>query len=146
MLMLEYRSIAWWYWLITVCLLTIGVSGMPIGFKLAIGFTAFQLIHFILLERRLISFRVEVRLGYLLLLLVALPTELHWIYWIPTVGTWAQVFFGYCLMARMVSLLPWNRKQKLSGALLKRTFLSVPVRGNMLQGLPPAKMGKMNHA
>jgi hypothetical protein len=31
--MIEYRSIAWWYWLLTVCLLTVGVSAVPVGFK-----------------------------------------------------------------------------------------------------------------
>jgi hypothetical protein len=40
-------------------------------------------------------------------------------------------------MARLVSLLPWNRKEPFSFALVLRTFLSVPVRGNILQGLPP---------
>jgi hypothetical protein len=73
----------------------------------------------------------------LLLLLIALPENLQLIYWIPTIGTWAQVLFGYCTMARMVSLLPWNRKEAFSFTLLKRTFLSAPVRGNILQGLPP---------
>jgi hypothetical protein len=42
-------------------------------------------------------------------------------------------------MARLVSLLPWNRKEGFSLALVKRTFLSPPVRGNVLQGLPPLK-------
>lgn len=67
-----------------------------------------------------------------------LPENLQLIYWIPTVGTWAQVLFGYCAMARMVSLLPWNRKEALSFDYIKRTFVSAPVRGNILQGLPPA--------
>jgi hypothetical protein len=41
------------------------------------------------------------------------------------------------MMARVVSLLPWNRNEAFSFGLLKRTFLSAPVRGNILQGLPP---------
>ena len=134
MFMLEYRAISWWYWLVTVGLLTAGVSGWPTGFLLAIGLTLFQLIHFTIRERSITSFPIQVRLGYLLLLLIALPEKLQLIYWIPMIGTWAQVLFGYCTMARMVSLLPWNRKEAFSFALLKRTFLSVPVRGNILQG------------
>lgn len=138
MFMLEYRSISWWYWLVTVGFLTAGVSGWPAGFLLAIGLTVFQLIHFIIRERGFSAFPVQVRFGYLLLLLIALPDQLQLIYWIPTVGTWAQVLFGYCTMARMVSLLPWNRKEAFSLVLVKRTFLSAPVKGNILQGLPPA--------
>lgn len=137
MFMLEYRAISWWYWLVTVCFLTAGVSGWPTGFLLAIGFTVFQLIHFSIREGSFTAFPIQVRLGYLLLLLIALPENLQLIYWIPTIGTWAQILFGYCTMARMVSLLPWNRKEAFSFALLRRTFLSAPVRGNILQGLPP---------
>jgi len=136
MFMIEYRALSWWYWLVTVCLLTAGVSGWTIGFQLAIGLTVIQLVHFTIRGRSLTAFPVQVRVGYLLLLLVAFPQPLQWIYWIPTIGTWAQVLFGYCTMARMVSLLPWNRQEAFSLDLLKRTFLSAPVRGNILQGLP----------
>lgn len=138
MFMIEYRAISWWYWLVTVCFLTAGVLGWPAGFQLAIGLTVFQLIHFTIREHSISAFPVQVRLGYLLLLLIALPEKLQLIYWIPMIGTWAQVLFGYCTMARMVSLMPWNRKEACSFSLLKRTFFSAPVRGNILQGLPPA--------
>lgn len=137
MFMLEYRSLGWWYWLVTVCLLSAGVSGWPMGFLLAIVLTVFQLAHFIIREGSVAAFPVQVRLGYLLLLLIALPEGLQLIYWIPTIGTWVQVLFGYCTMARTVALLPWNREEAFSLALLKRTFLSPPVRGNIMQGLPP---------
>ena len=137
MFMLEYRAISWWYWLVTVGFLTAGVSGWPTGFLLAIGLTVFQLMHFTFRERSITAFPIQVRLGYLLLLLIALPDQLQLIYWIPTIGTWAQVLFGYCAMARTVSLLPWNRKEAFSFDLLKRTFFSAPVRGNIMQGLPP---------
>jgi len=135
--MIEYRALSWWYWLVTVGFLTAGVSGWPTGFTLAISLTVFQLVHFTIRERSLTAFPIQVRLGYLLLLLIALPENLRLIYWIPTIGTWVQVLFGYCTMARTVSLLPWNREEAFSPALLKRTFLSAPVRGNILQGLPP---------
>jgi len=136
MFMIEYRASSWWYWLVTVGLLTAGVSGWATGFQLAIGLTVIQLAHFGIREHSFTAFPIQVRVGYLLLLLVALPEPLQWIYWIPTIGTWAQVLFGYCTMARMVSLLPWNRQEAFSLDLLKRTFLSAPVRGNILQGLP----------
>jgi hypothetical protein len=69
-----------------------------------------------------------------LLLLIALPPKLNVIYWVPTIGTWALILFGYCTMARTVSLLPWNRREPLSLSLLKRTYFSAPVRGSILQG------------
>jgi len=134
MTMIEYKDFGWWYWLATVCLLTAGLAGWSDGFMYAIGLTIFQLIHFIIREKSLTAFPVQVRIGYLLLLLIALPEPLQWIFWIPTIGTWAQIIFGYCTMARLVSTLPWNRKEAFSLAFMSRTFLSRPVRGNIMQG------------
>jgi hypothetical protein len=133
MLRFEYTTIRWWYWLATVVLLTAGVAGWSTGFLLAIGLTVLQAIHFAIRERSMTAFPVQVRLAYLLLLLVALPEELQLIYWLPLIGTWVQVLFGYCTMARTVSLLPWNRNEAFSLGLLKRTFVSPPVRGSILQ-------------
>jgi len=139
MFMIDYKELSWWYWLVTACLLTAGVAGYQIGFILAIGLTVFQLIHFMIRVHSITAFPIQVRFWYLMLLLVALPGPLQIIYWVPTVGTWAQLIFGYCTMARCVSLLPWNRNQPFSVDLLSRTFFSRPVRGNIMQGLPPAR-------
>ncbi|RRQ21561.1 hypothetical protein [Thiohalobacter thiocyanaticus] len=137
MFMFEPRDIGWWYWLATVILLSVGLAGWPQAFALAIALTVLQLLHYMLREKSIEAFPVQVRIGYLLLLLLAWPEPLQWIYWIPAIGTWAQVIFGYCTMARLVSLLPWNRRETFSWALVRRTFLSPPVRGNVLQGHAP---------
>lgn len=134
MFMVEYKDIGWWYWLVTAGFLTYGVSGNTIGFMLAIGLTVFQLIHFIVREKSMATFPIQVRFWYLMLLLVAFIEPLRLLYWIPCVGTWAQIIFGYCAMARIVSLLPWNRDKAFSMSLLKETFFSRPVRGSVQQG------------
>jgi len=134
MLMLEYRDIGWWYWLVTAGLLNLGVAGYPVGFALAIGLTIFQFLHYAIQAGSFSSFPAQVRVGYLILLLIALPEPMNWLYWLPTAGTWAQVLFGYCGMARFVSLMPWNRREPLSSALIKKTFISRPVRGSVKQG------------
>lgn len=130
MWMIEYKTVSWWYWLATACLLTLGVGGYPLAFPLAIALTLIQLLHYLARERNLAAFPIQVRAWYLGLLLIALPAPLQPLYWIPTIGTWALVLFGYCGMARIVSLLPWNRSQPLSMSLVKKTFLSRPVRGS----------------
>lgn len=132
--MIEYKDTGWWYWLFTAVLLTYGLTVDSTGFMLAIGLTLFQLIHFALRERSVTAFPVQVRFWYLVLLIIALPQPLHLIYWIPAIGTWAQIIFGYCTMARLVSLFPWNRSNQFSLALLKKTFISRPVRGSIKQG------------
>ena len=134
MFMIEYKDIGWWYWLVTAPLLTIGVLGNELGFILAIGLTIFQLIHYIVREKSIKAFPVQVRFWYLLLLIVAFPEIMQWLYWVPCIGTWAQVIFGYCAMARLVSLWPWNREEPFTLELIVSTFLSRPVRGSVKQG------------
>ena len=139
MFMIDYKELSWWYWLVTACMLTAGVSGYPIGFTLAIASTVFQLLHFIIMHRGIKPFPVQVRFWYLMLLLVSFPEPMRMVYWIPTIGTWAQLIFGYCTMARCVSLFPWNRSVPFSMEFLVKTFLARPARGSVLQGLPAAK-------
>jgi len=136
MFMIDYKEISWWYWLATVCLLMAGLAVNPDYYFLAIALTIIQIIHFSIRERSITAFPVQVRFWYMALLLVSLPQPMQWLYWVPVVGTWAQLIFGYCTMARCVSLLPWNREEAFSIELLMQTFLSRPVRGNILQGLP----------
>jgi len=134
MFMIEYKDIGWWYWLVTAVLLTVGLLGNEMGFFLAAGLTIFQLMHYILREKGIKAFPVQVRFWYLLLLIVSLPDSLQWLFWVPCVGTWAQVLFGYCAMARLVSLFPWNRETPFTTKLVVNTFLSRPVRGSVKQG------------
>lgn len=137
MFMIDYKQSNWWYWFLTACLVTAGVAGYTMGFDLAIVLTVIHLIDFMLRERSVTAFTVQVRLVVLLYLLVSYPEPMQFLFWLPVVGMWARALFGYCLMARTMSLMPWNRRTALTGELLKRTYFSRPVRGNIMQGLPP---------
>jgi len=139
MFIIEYKDTGWWYWLVTAILLTYGVIWNELGFILAMGLTFVQVLHYIIREKSIKAFPVQVRFWYLMLLLVSFPEMMQWLYWIPCIGTWAQIIFGYCAMARMVSLLPWNRKEDFTLKLVKRTFLSPPVRGSVQQGFAKTK-------
>ena len=131
MLMLEVKDVGWWYWLVTAVLLSYGLLVDPMGLLLAVGLTVINLAHFAVRADQLTAFPVQVRFFYLLLLLVALPEPMRWLFWIPAIGTWAQVLVGYCTMARLVSLLPWNRREPLTWRLVWRRFASLPVRGSV---------------
>jgi hypothetical protein len=80
----------------------------------------------------------RLRVGYLGLLLFGLWEYGYFMYWIQLAGTTAMVLVDYCPLARFLSLMPWNRKEPFSMELLRRTVMSPPVKGNILQGLPPA--------
>jgi len=131
MFMIDYRDISWWYWLATAMLLSYGMTGRPVGFILAIGLVLIQLIHYIIKEDRLSAFTVQVRFMTLVFFVTIYPSPLQPLYWVPTIGLWAQVIFGYCAMARCVSLISWNRDSPISYALLMKTFFSLPVRGSV---------------
>ncbi|RRQ23055.1 hypothetical protein [Thiohalobacter thiocyanaticus] len=133
--MLRDKTLDWWYWLATDVLLINGLAGGPGGFVPVIALTVVQLVHYLLRERAPGAFPVQVRTGYLLLLLVGQWPSLAFIYWIQLAGTTAMVTVGYCPLARMLSLLPWNRTRPFSLALLRRTFLMPPTRSSVLQAL-----------
>jgi hypothetical protein len=129
--MIDYRELAWWYWLVIACLLTAAMAGHPIAYGIAVGTAALQILHFAFRERNIAAFPVQVRIAYLAMLIAGLWEPLQWIHWLQLAGTTARVLIGYCLLARTLSLAPWNRWQPLSFALIKRTFLSLQA------GVPP---------
>ncbi|MHC4498123.1 MAG: hypothetical protein ACYS21_03310 [Planctomycetota bacterium] len=135
-LMIMPKEITWWVWAITAVLLAVGLVGFSVGFMAATVLSAIQAIVFVFKRRSLRDFAVQTRVGYSLLLVVCYIPVMRSLYWLPAIGTFALILFGYCLTARVLSLLPWNRTEKLSRNLLRRTFLSAPVVGNMMQGLP----------
>lgn len=125
-LFLLYRDWTWWAWTVTAILLAMGLGGISGSFEAAILLSVCQTAVMLVRDRRISAFPVQLRLAYTLLLMVCYPPWMHWLYWLPTVGTFALVIFGYCLMARALSLLPWNRQEPLSLELLRRTLLSAP--------------------
>lgn len=138
MFMIDYKQVNWWYWFATACVLAAGFAGYQIGFVLAIALSVVQFVHFLVRERNLAAFTVQVRSVVLLYMVAAFfdPTKI--LFGIAVAGTWARSIFGYCLMARTVSLFPWNLRTPFSTSLVTRTYCSRPVRGNIMQGLPPA--------
>ena len=116
----------WWAWTITTVLLVLGLCGYSLAFVGAMVVTAGQGIVLLVRDRSLAAFSVQLRAAYLLLLLISYPPPMRWLYWLPTVGTFALVVFGYCLLARFLSLLPWNSHEAYTLGRLRRTFLSAP--------------------
>lgn len=134
--MIDYREFSWWYWAATDVLLFVGLAGHREAFILAIALSAVQIVHFRWLTGAFLAFPAQVRVAYTGLLLLALLPDMRWLFWIPAIGTAAQVLLGYCALARCLSLMPWNRHEPLTWRLVWRTFASRPVKGNVMQGLP----------
>lgn len=142
--MIRPRELGWRYWAVIDVLLWAGLLAWPPALLLALAAALGQIVHYRLREGRAAAFPVQVRSVYAAILAAGLWPPLVGLLWFAAVGTLAQVLFGYCFLARLLSLAAWNRAGPPSWAEVARTFLSPPVAGNVLQGqapLPPAGPG-----
>jgi hypothetical protein len=120
---------AWWYWLsVWIPLGFWTVDGAPGGLVCAIAFCAVSLADFRLQDGSWAAFPVQVRAGFLLLLLAGIPDALRIVNWIQLAGTGAMLAFDYCPLARLVSLAPWNRGRPLTAAMVRAVLLTPPSR------------------
>jgi hypothetical protein len=124
----------WWAWTVTTALLAVGLAGDDAGFLGAMAVTAGQGVVLILRDRSPAAFSVQLRAAYLLLLLVCHLPSMRWLYWLPALGTFALISVGYCLLARCLSLLPWNSREPYTLDRLRRTFFSRPDLGRVPAG------------
>lgn len=131
--MVSHNAIRWSYWAAIAALLVAGLAGRNEGFYLALVVAVVQLLHYGWRERSLKAFSVQVRLAYAALLLIDVlwePMRLH--LWWMAFFTLVVVVFDWCLLSRIMVLMPWNRKEPMSWALLRETFFSGPVKGSVI--------------
>lgn len=134
------KRIVWIYWFVTALLLAPWLfAGWAPGIYAAIALTAVQAFHFLALEKRITAFPVQLRIAYLLLLAAGLWWPLFFLHWIQFAGTWAFVATGYCPLARMLMLFPWNRERELSWSLAWTLIATPPTDGSIRDRLaaPP---------
>lgn len=105
---------SWWYWRVSAALLTYGVFWNPMGFCFAGILGIAHAVHFIWIERSLTAFAVQVRLAYLAILILGAWEPLRVLYVAPFIGTWVLVLYGYCFLARVLAMMPWNRRTALT--------------------------------
>jgi len=111
---IRYRHFDWWYWLVICIGIGAGLAGWRGGFQLCAATSALQLAHFIIRDRSLTSFPVQVREVWLALVLLALWPPLWWMFIALFVGVAMVVLFDRCGIARALVRMPWNRDVKLS--------------------------------
>jgi hypothetical protein len=136
--MKRQRGLVWWYWLLTGVALGASLAGGNAGLTVAIALTTLAGIHLGLRSRSMVALPVQVRAAYLGLLLLGSWPPLRALHWMQLAGTAVVLVFDYCVLARLLSLLPWNRRAPLTRARLLATFLSPPVRGSVAAALDRA--------
>jgi len=119
-------ELSWWMWWIIASGLAVGIAGYRSGFLVAIGISLAKAVFIVFKGRNVRSSAAQVRVAYLLLLMICFIPGLRWLYWVPLIGTLALIIAGYCLMARFLSLLPRNRAEAINASLLWHTFVDPP--------------------
>lgn len=110
---IDYTSLYWWYWFITLLAIISGLAGMTQGFYVAILISLFQFFHFTF-KQGFSAFPTQVRFVYAILVLAGLFESTHFFYLAMLIGTVMVTFFDRCIIARILVLMPWNKNVKLS--------------------------------
>lgn len=131
--LLQPADFGWWCWLASGVLFAAWLAGAGGAFWLLAALSGFQVAWFWRLDGGPGAFRVQVRIAYAGLVLLTAWPPLRLLGWVPTVGTWAQVIFGYCALARLLSLMPWNRSEPFTWRLAWRTFAAPPAATSILE-------------
>jgi hypothetical protein len=121
-------------WLATACLLTIALAGYTHTIGAAIVFMAVRVVQISARTQDMTSFPVQVHVAYLLLLVVGSSSTFAFVHWNLLVGTWVYIITGYCVLARCLALLPWNRSEPLTWPDIAHVIFSRPVE-NILQSV-----------
>ena len=116
----------------TGALLADALWGWPLGFAPPIGLTVVQTLHYLVWGGSAQAFPVQVRIDYLVWMLAGLWESLGFFHWIQLAGTTATLLVDCCPMARLMSLMPRNRRAPLTLGLIVRTFARPPVRSSIL--------------
>jgi hypothetical protein len=104
---------------LTVPLVAAHLAGAPAAIAAAMALCGIVGLFFFARLGSVRPMPVQVRLAYLALLALGLAPGMGWLQWVQLVGTSAMVTFGYCPLVRLLTLLPWNRRESLSSGFLK---------------------------
>lgn len=109
----RYNEFDWWFWTIIGATIGLGLVGFSWGYVAALLVSVANLVYYIVKDRSLVSFAVQVREVWLVLMLVATLPLMGWFFVLLFVGMVLVVFFDRCGIARVLILMPWNKDVEL---------------------------------
>jgi hypothetical protein len=124
------------YWQLTALGLAAHFAGWPAALPLVLALNSAQVLHVLAARRSFRPLDVQVRIGYLGLLALGSFGPLGPIHVVQFVGVNALLVADYCPLARLLVLLPWNRRVPLSGPLVRWLLRSPPAPGSIVERLP----------
>jgi hypothetical protein len=133
------KRLVWGLWFVTWLGLLAGLFERTFYEYVVFFSAAHTLLVIYLLDFKVSAFPAQVRIAYLVW--VAVGTYVPYmviLMYITTVGLATNLFWGYCPLARMMYLFPWNREETFSLGLLRRVFFTPPVAGKF-KPQPPSR-------
>ena len=107
-LKINFKSLEWWYWGITLIAIITGLAGVVEGFSIVIMVSLIQFFHF-MFSSGFAALQTQVRLVYTIITIVAFFDPTHIIYWLLLAGTIMVTLFGKCIIENVLILMPWNK-------------------------------------
>lgn len=136
------KRIIWALWFVTWLGLLAGLFDRRFYVAVAWFTVAHALLMLALNRFRVAAYPVQVRIVYVLWVLVGTYVpHMTFLMYIATVGLIGNLFFGYCTLARMMYLLPWNREERFSLDLVARVFTTPRTEGRFRPAPPAAGRG-----
>jgi hypothetical protein len=133
---IKYTEVNWWIWAVVAGCLLWGLTGELLARHLAMAISATFAVIYLSRHGNVRHFPTQVRVAYALWMAASFVPELTFMYWIQTAGTTALITLGYCPLARLLLIFPWNRTVPLTWRRLFIIAFHPPVAGSVLTGLP----------
>jgi len=106
------QDIRWWFWLITFIFILAALLGWSPAYSIVMGISAFQVIFFLVQEKNLSAYPVQIRIVYFAWTLFGLwPAGRLFFYILLLLGTIMVTFFGRCVIALGLKYMPWNKSR-----------------------------------
>ncbi|RYH05669.1 hypothetical protein [Tropicimonas sp. IMCC6043] len=124
-------KLSWWGWATLSVLLIATVAGAPYARGAALVLATAIAAIYLARSRDMADFPTQLRVAYLGWMIASFVPVLVPFLWIQTFGTTALVFVGYCPLARLLLVLPQNRRRPLSAKYILKLIFHPPVEGSI---------------
>jgi hypothetical protein len=109
-LTINARDIRWWFWLVTLVFIIAALAGWSPAYYVVIAISAVQVIFFLVQEKSLSAYPVQIRIVYFVWTLFGLwPGGRLFFYILLLLGTIMVTFFGRCVIGLGLKFMPWNK-------------------------------------
>jgi hypothetical protein len=123
----------WWYWRGVTALLAAGLLYWEPAYALLHLMCATRTVQLAITERSLNAFAVQVNVAFLALVVTTNLFAPIVLFAAALLCAGTRAVTGYCAISRLLALLPGNRREPLSFAMVKRTFCTRPMSGSILR-------------